>query len=221
MEIIEFVVNSFKAGGVFMYAILMVLAVGTAIIVERVLVLFVRSRIKGEILWKQIRDALEDQQLEGAYRLCQRSQAPLARLLAAGLRTAHEGGDEKGIQRAMESILLEVLPTWEKRIHYLYTLSNVSTLIGLLGTVVGLIQSFTAVSLADPTQKAALLASGISLALNNTAFGLLVAIILMLGYSFMQSKEAMLSDELEEYAVKLQNLLGGKTLVEPVFQKKA
>jgi biopolymer transport protein ExbB/TolQ len=101
----------------------------------------------------------------------------------------------------------EVLPQLEKRIHYLYTLSNVATLIGLLGTVVGLITAFTAVSLADPAQKAALLATGISLALNNTAFGLMVAILLMLAYSYMQSRAARIGDEIDEFSLRLVNRL--------------
>jgi biopolymer transport protein ExbB/TolQ len=113
----------------------------------------------------------------------------------------------------VEEAMLEVLPLLEKRVHYLYSLSNVATLLGLLGTVIGLIRSFSAVSLVDPAQKSALLANGISLALNNTAFGLLVAIVLMLTYSFMQARSARLGDELDEFSVRLVHLLTARKKV--------
>jgi biopolymer transport protein ExbB len=210
MELLEFLITNFKAGGVFMYAILLVLACGTAIIIERAKTLFIQSRINARDLWRRIQRYVEDDKLEEATTLCQSHRAPLARVLTAGLKRAQFGGTGKEIGSAVEEVMLEVLPVLEKRIHYLYSLSNISTLLGLLGTVIGLIRSFTAVSLADPSQKASLLASGISLALNNTAFGLLVAIVLMLSYSVMQSRGSKLGGELDEYSMRLINLLTGR-----------
>lgn len=213
MEIIEFIIYNFKAGGVFMYGILLTLAFGTAIIIERTLTLFIRAQVNAKDLWRQIEKHVENDKLEEAVNLCHGSSSPLAKVFVAGLKRAQFGGSSKEVQSSVEEVLLEVLPALEKRIHYLYTLSNVSTLIGLLGTVVGLIRSFTAVSLADPTQKASLLASGISLALNNTAFGLLVAILLMLSYSIMQSRGSKLGAELDEYSMRLMNLLAARERV--------
>jgi len=210
MEILEFIISNFKAGGVFMYAILLVLACGTAIIIERTLTLFIRSRIDARALWKQIEKHIENDKLIEAINLCRGHWAPLARVFTAGLQKAQQGGTTQEVKNGVEEVMLEVLPILEKRIHYLYSLSNVSTLLGLLGTVVGLIRSFTAVSLADPSQKAVLLASGISLALNNTAFGLLVAILLMLSYSVMQSRGSKLGGEMDEYSMKLINLLSAR-----------
>jgi biopolymer transport protein ExbB/TolQ len=210
MEILEFIIYNFKAGGVFMYAILLVLACGTAIIIERTLALFIRSRINARMLWRQIEKHVEDDKLVEAINLCQGRQAPLARVFTAGLQKAQHGNTPQEVKNGVEEVMLEVLPILEKRIHYLYSLSNVSTLLGLLGTVMGLIRSFTAVSMADPSQKAVLLASGISLALNNTAFGLLVAILLMVSYSVMQSRGSKLGAEMDEYSMKLMNLLSSR-----------
>jgi len=197
MEIVEFLVANFRAGGIFMYGILSVLVVGTAIAVERSLALVIRGRVNARSLWRDIEAFITHDKLADALQRAQGLSAPLARVLAAGLAAAQRAEGREGVERHIEEAIREVLPQLEKRIHYLYTLSNVATLIGLLGTVVGLITAFTAVSLADPAQKAALLANGISLALNNTAFGLMVAILLMLSYSFMQSRAARLGDEID------------------------
>jgi biopolymer transport protein ExbB len=207
MEIIIFLIGSFKAGGIFMYAILVVLAVGTAIIIERILSLFYRNRGEGKILWLNVKNLVGKDQLKEALDLCEGTETYLAHVLASGIQKRIESLSEREIEGAFEETLLEIQPQLEKRIHYLYALSNVSTLLGLLGTVTGLIQSFTAVSSADPAQKSILLATGISMALNNTAFGLLIAIFLMLSYSFMQSKSATLEDEIDEYSLKLLHLL--------------
>ena len=207
MELLEFVIFNFKAGGAFMYTILLVLACGTAILIERALTLFIRSRIDAKSLWRQIEKNIENDKLGEAIHLCQAYKAPLARVFIGGLKKAQYLGESKDIRNGVEEVMLEVLPNLEKRVHYLYSLSNVATLLGLLGTVVGLIRSFTAVSMADPSQKAVLLASGISLALNNTAFGLMVAILLMVSYSVMQSRGAKLGSEIDEYSMKLINLL--------------
>ena len=207
MEIIIFLIGSFKAGGIFMYAILVVLAVGTAIIIERILSLFYRNRGEGKILWLNVKNLVGKNQLKEALDLCEGTGTYLAHVLASGIQKRIESLSEREIEGAFEETLLEIQPQLEKRIHYLYALSNVSTLLGLLGTVTGLIQSFTAVSSADPAQKSILLATGISMALNNTAFGLLIAIFLMLSYSFMQSKSATLEDEIDEYSLKLLHLL--------------
>jgi biopolymer transport protein ExbB/TolQ len=207
MEIVQFLVANFESGGIFMWGILAVLVVGTAIVVDRVLALLIRGRLNADAFWGEIDAMIQHGKVVDAQQHAERSPAPLARVLAAGLAAAQRGDTRDGIDRHIEEAVRSTLPQLEKRIHYLYTLSNVATLVGLLGTVVGLITAFTAVSLADPAQKAALLASGISLALNNTAFGLMVAILLMLAYSFMQSRAARLGDEIDEYSLRLANRL--------------
>jgi len=99
------------------------------------------------------------------------------------------------------------VPAIDKRVSYLSTLANIATLLGLLGTIQGLIQAFAAVGVADPSQKAFLLANGISVALYTTAFGLIVAIPMLAGYTVLQAKAHRLIDEIDEFSVKLINLL--------------
>lgn len=111
----------------------------------------------------------------------------------------------------MEEGLLESLPKLEKRTHYLSTFANIATLTGLLGTIVGLIQAFTAVANADPSQKAELLSSSISVAMNTTAFGLIVAIPLMLLFTFLQTKTNEIIDHQEMVGVKFLNIVSTNT----------
>ena len=112
---------------------------------------------------------------------------------------------------AMEEGLLEIVPRLEKRTHYLATFANIATLLGLLGTIMGLIEAFTAVSGADPADKANLLSASISVAMNTTAFGLMVAIPLLLAHAVMQTKTVELVDTLEMATVKMTNLITGRT----------
>lgn len=102
---------------------------------------------------------------------------------------------------------MEVMPDLEQRTHYLATFANIATLLGLLGTIIGLIQAFTAVAAADPAEKADLLSSSISVAMNTTAFGLIVAIPLILFHSYLVTKTARLIETIEMAGVKCLNLI--------------
>ena len=102
---------------------------------------------------------------------------------------------------------MEVVPRLEKRTHYLATFANIATLLGLLGTIIGLIRAFTAVSAANPAEKADLLSASISVAMNTTAFGLMVAIPLLLLHALLQTKTTELVDSLEMASVKFLNTL--------------
>ena len=102
---------------------------------------------------------------------------------------------------------MEILPRLEKRTQYLATFANIATLLGLLGTIMGLISAFTAVANVDPAEKANLLSASISVAMNTTAFGLMVAIPLLLSFSYLQSKTTEIVDSLEMASVKFVNKL--------------
>jgi biopolymer transport protein ExbB/TolQ len=110
---------------------------------------------------------------------------------------------------AMEEGLLEFVPRLEKRTHYLATLANIATLLGLLGTIIGLTEAFSTVAAANPADKANLLSASISIAMNTTAFGLMVAIPLLLIHAVMQTKTSELVDTLEMVTVRLSNLIAG------------
>jgi len=111
------------------------------------------------------------------------------------------------VELAMEEGLMEVLPRLEKRTPYLATFANIATLLGLLGTIMGLISAFTAVANVDPSEKANLLSASISVAMNTTAFGLMAAIPLLLSFSFLQTKTTEIVDSLEMVSVKFINIL--------------
>jgi len=200
-------INFFQAGGFFMYPILLVLAVATAIVVERIVVI-ARSGTNGERLWGQIAPPVQGRRMDEAVRHCTQSRTPLHRVLAAGIRGMKGAFTREDVQGSVDEAMIQVIPRLEARLTYLPNLANVATLLGLLGTIVGLIQAFTAVSLADPSQKAVLLAKGISVAMNTTAFGLIVAVPLMLVYGFLQSRTNRVIDTLEEYSLRLVNLAG-------------
>ncbi len=200
-------INFFQAGGFFMYPILLVLAVATAIVVERIVVI-ARSGTNGERLWGQIAAPIQGRRVDEAVRHCTQSRTPLHRVLASGVRGMKGSFTREDVQGSVDEAMMQVIPRLEARLSYLPNLANVATLLGLLGTIVGLIQAFTAVSLADPSQKATLLAKGISVAMNTTAFGLIVAVPLMLVYGFLQSRTNRVIDTVEEYSLRLVNLAG-------------
>jgi biopolymer transport protein ExbB/TolQ len=102
---------------------------------------------------------------------------------------------------------MEIMPKLEKRTPYLAILANIATLLGLLGTIVGLIDAFSAVAAADPAEKGALLSSSISVAMNTTALGLIAAIPLMLIHALLTNKTTEIVDSLEMAAVKVLNLI--------------
>ncbi len=196
----------FQSGGIFMYFILFILVLGCAIIIERWLV--IRSaQVNGAALWKQVSDHLVAGQVAEAARTCEAGKTPLHNVLHAGVDALGASKDREDIENAVEESMMAIMPRLESRLHYLPTLANVATLLGLLGTIMGLIKAFTSVAVADPSQKAALLSKGISLAMNTTAFGLIAAIPLMLLYSTLHARTNALIDTLDQFAFKLINLI--------------
>ncbi len=201
----ELFASFIREGGVFIYLILAVSVIGLAIIVERAIILVFKYSIDARTLWTRVSKSIREGDPKKALSFCANSAAPVARIFEGGL--SRYGKSERELQNAIDEVSLEVIPAVDKRVPYLAMAANVSTLLGLLGTIHGLIQAFSAVGNADPSQKAALLASGISIALYTTAFGLVVAIPLLVAYSLLQSKAHRIIDEVDEYSVKLINLL--------------
>jgi biopolymer transport protein ExbB/TolQ len=207
-NILYSVLSFFQSGGPFMYPILLVLAIGAAIAIERYLYLsIVRRRNRG--IWNRVLPLLEGGRYDAALQLVMGSDAAVSRILGYGLNRAERKGSPEAIQMAMEEGLLEVLPRLEKRTHYLATLANIATMLGLLGTIIGLTDAFSNVSTAAPADKADLLSGSISIAMNTTAFGLMVAIPLLLTHAIMQTKTTELVDTLEMVTVRLSNLITG------------
>ncbi len=150
---------------------------------------------------------LKAQDIARATKLTESERTPLATMLNYGFARKNANAAREGIESAMEEGMMEVMPVLEQRTHYLATFANIATLLGLLGTIIGLIQAFTAVAGADPAEKADLLSASISVAMNTTAFGLVVAIPLILMHSYLVTKTSRLIDNIEMAAVKCLNLI--------------
>jgi biopolymer transport protein ExbB len=194
----------FEKGGSFLYVNLFVSVVALAVIAERAIFLL-RSRANSKGLLEHLRKLVQANNVDRAIRLCGTGSAPLLRVAKAGLIRAHRG--EEAISTALEEALVDAVPDLKKRISALWSLANVATLLGLLGTVSGLIRAFAAVAFAAPEQRSALLSKGISEAMNNTAMGLAIAVVCILGHLLLGGESKRMVNELESFTMKLENFL--------------
>ncbi|PIE51184.1 hypothetical protein CSA37_13020 [Candidatus Fermentibacteria bacterium] len=199
------VATFFRQGGPAMWAILGFFGVGIVITIERLIFLFGVAQSHPERIMARIAGLIRKGSIEGAIAAVSEEQAPLARIIEAALRNYK--GTERDIQNAVDEMALAELPRINARIGFLAMLANVSTMVGLLGTIFGLIAAFAAVAAADPEQKSVLLANGISQAMNTTAFGLISAIPLLIIHSILTSKSDSLVDEIDRYSVMVINML--------------
>lgn len=194
-------IRAFQAGGEFMYAILGVLIISIAIMVERFIYISVKNRIDTTAFVNRIIELVQKGAISNAIELCTMSQAALPQITRAGLE--EYGKSPTDIQNALELAAMSEIPKLEKRTQYLSMAANVATLLGLLGTIFGLISAFEAVANADASQKATLLSQGISIAMNTTAFGLIAAIPALVGYSYIQEKTNELVDNINENVARI------------------
>jgi len=192
--------------GFFMFPILLTLAAGIAIAVERWIHL---KRVKAENskAWDEVHPVLAEGNFDKAREMVNEDDSPLSQMLAMGLARQGAVRRREDIEIAMEERMMEIIPQLEKRTPYLALLSNIATLFGLLGTIMGLITAFGAVANASPAEKAALLAASISEAMNCTAFGLMTAIPLLLFHARLTSTTGKIVNSLEMAAVKALNTI--------------
>jgi len=196
----------FEEGGFFMYINLVTSVATIAIVVERIIFLVFKYNINGEAFMEQVQKLVMQNQIDRAIKLCNAAPtAALPRVIRAGLTRANK--NEIEIQSAVEEAILDVLPGLKKRTDNLQHIANIATLIGLLGTVTGLIKAFGAVALASADQKSMILSKGISEAMNNTAFGLSIAVTCIIAHLFLSNTTRKIIDELDQYSVKLINIL--------------
>ena len=206
METIYSIVAFFVTGGAFMYPILFVFAIGAAIAIERYVTLtLVTSR--NQSVWAQVKPALVEGDFDRARELTSEDDSTIARLLSMGLDRQGAVRRREDIEIAMEEGMMEIIPQLEKRTPYVALASNIATLLGLLGTIMGLISAFTAVANANPAEKADLLSASISVAMNTTAFGLIVAIPLLVTNQILMAKTSAIIDSLEMASVKALNVI--------------
>ncbi|HTG81947.1 MAG TPA: MotA/TolQ/ExbB proton channel family protein [Geobacteraceae bacterium] len=200
------IVRFFQMGGFFMFPILLVLAAGIAISVERWMHLK-RVRAENSKVWDEVHPVLAEGNFDKAREMVNEDTSALSQMLAMGLARQGAVRRREDIEIAMEERMMEIIPQLEKRTPYLALLSNIATLFGLLGTIMGLISAFAAVAGASPAEKAALLAASISEAMNCTAFGLMTAIPLLLLHARLTSTTGQIVNSLEMASVKALNTI--------------
>lgn len=196
----------FQTGGPFMYPILIVFGFGLAIAIERWLKLNFAKR-RNRKTWHELQPVLQDGDFDRAREMTSGSDTELAMVLSLGLSRQGSVRRRDDIEIAMEEGMMEVIPQLEKRTHYLALFSNMATLLGLLGTIMGLISAFTAVANANPAEKADLLSASISVAMNTTAFGLMAGIPLLLLHALLTTKTTEIVDSMEMAQVKTLNII--------------
>jgi len=200
------IINFYQLGGAFMHPILLVFAVGMAIAIERYLKLSV-VRKANRSMWDQLYPVLSEGNFEAAREMTEGNNSTIAHLLNAGLELQGAVRRRDDIEIAMEETMMEIIPQLEKRTPYVALFSNISTLLGLLGTIMGLIEAFNAVAKANPSEKADLLSASIAVAMNTTAFGLIVGIPLLITYVVLVSKTSEIVDSLEMASVKTLSII--------------
>lgn len=212
--VVQNLVVAFQEGGPWMVAILISLGFSIGFTVERFYRLFFQLNIDGKSFMVEIQKHVLGNDFDGAIRVCNGAKsAALPNVIKAGLQRASRTDEQ--VQSAIDSVTLEMVPRLERRLPYLAAIANIATLLGLLGTVSGLIKSFRAVELADAAQRQAILSAGIAEAMNATAFGLITAIFTMVAYAILTSKATKIVDEIDEFGLKLADLMSARRFKEP------
>jgi biopolymer transport protein ExbB len=203
---IQTVAEFFHEGGAFMFVNVATCAVAIAIIVERIIVLAFKLNLNAPPFMSQVQKLILSGRVDSAVRLCDAApNAALSRVVRAGLTRASRG--EQEVARSLEEAVLEVTPAISRRIAPLWSLANIATLIGLVGTITGLIGTFRSLGAASPEMKQMMLSKGIAEAMNNTAFGLTIAVVCIAAHLMLSSKAKQMIEEIEFNALRLENWL--------------
>ncbi|MBI3557782.1 MAG: MotA/TolQ/ExbB proton channel family protein, partial [Deltaproteobacteria bacterium] len=193
----------------FMHFIALTFGFAIAFVIERMLRLYATYYVDGSSFMFEVQKYILANDLDGAIRLCNGAgKAALPRVIKAGLQRASR--DDTQIQNAIDAASLEVVPKLEKRLNYLALIANIATLLGLLGTITGLISSFGAIAIGEASKRQEILAKGISEAMNCTAFGLIVAISTMVLHSVLSTRATRIVEDIDEFGVKLLDLLSAR-----------
>ena len=201
--------TGFTKGGWFMYLIGGLLVFSLAIIVERVWSLFLKYNIDGSRFIAEIKKYIMANDVAGAINYCNKEpDLAICKVVKAGLMKANRSRGE--IREAINEMILEVIPPLENRTYLLPMIANVATLLGLLGTITGLITSFSAIEATDPSRRATMLGEGISMAMYTTAFGLITAVPSLFAHALLYRRTVRIIDDIDQAAVKLINILGSR-----------
>ena len=206
MNTFNTVVKFFVDCGPFLYPSLLMMALGVAIAIERFMFL-TRARSENRKLWDQVLPMLQSGKFKEVHQVAASSESAIGKIVSNGLTRMQSARRREDIDNAMEEGMMEIVPRLEKRTHYIATFANTITLVGLLGTIIGLIKGFTAVASVNPAEKAEMLSASISIAMNNTAFALMVAIPFLLIHAFLQARASEIVDSLEAAKITFLNLV--------------
>jgi len=206
MSTMDTIVKFIQDSGMFIYVSMAIMALGVSIAIERFIFL-ARARQANRKTWDSILPLLKSGNFKEVHGATARSEAAIGLIVHNGISRMQTARRREDIDAAMEEGMMEIIPRLEKRTHYIATFANVVTLVGLLGTIIGLIKAFTAVSQVNPAEKAELLSASISIAMNNTAFALMVAIPFLLIHAFLQARTAEIVDGLEAAKISFLNLV--------------
>lgn len=204
MEALSKVAQAFEHGGFWMWPILLLQVISLAILLDRCIALYFKRKTNQNEQVASFEDPIRRGQIDSVIDKAKVSaeQNPVARALLAGASAAKNLGGKDEIQSKMDEVLIHENGQIDRRIGFLTMIGNVATLLGLLGTITGMIRSFAAVAYANPAEKAALLSAGISEAMNCTAYGLIVAIPALVFYALLQNRANELTDDLNRAALK-------------------
>jgi len=206
MSTFDTIVKFFQDCGLFIYPSLLIMASGLSIAIERFIVLG-RARADNRRMWDRILPMLQGGKFQQVLSATAKSDTAIGKIVSNGLARLQTARRREDIDAAMEEGMMEIVPRLEKRTHYIATFANVITLVGLLGTISGLIRAFTAVAQVNPAEKAEMLSASISIAMNNTAFALAVAIPFLLIHSFLNARASEIVDSLEAAKISFLNLV--------------
>lgn len=204
MGILKGISEAFHKGGWGMWPILICSIIIFAIIVERAVYLF-KATVDKDKLLALLKSQVMSGNVQGAIKVCSGNPTPMTRIVQAGLMKFNKSDHE--VQSAMDEAALRELPRINKRTPYLAMLANLATLLGLVGTLTGMIKSFGAAAGADASRKASMLAEGIAEALNCTAFGISTAVVGLIGFAILQGKSQAITDDINEVTVQVVNLV--------------
>lgn len=197
----------FNEGGPFMWPILIILAISIAVMLDRFIYYFIYCSSNSKFLLPQLTTLINNNQSAEALKYVKKRNNPFFSLLRTALVRFHEGASVNLIEEGIEETSIKELPKLSKRLSYLSLFANIATLVGLLGTIAGLQQSFGSLSSANPAEKAEMLSAGIAQAMNTTAFGLVVAVPCMLLYTFFTNKQQQILNDIDDITVRLVNTM--------------
>ena len=206
MEFLGAIAKFFQDGGLFIYPIALVFAIGVAITIERWFFLK-KEKLINQKAFEDFLPLLRTDDHDKMTLFTRDCTAPVARMIGCGLDMMKVTRQRADVEQAMSEGIMETVPRLEERTGYLSVLANVATLLGLLGTIIGLIAAFTAVANADPAEKSKLLSLSISVAMNTTAFGLIAAIPLLVAHAVLTNKTNKIVSSIEMAGVKFLNVM--------------